>query len=166
MSKSLAHYLPALAAVLGEKPATLYERQRELIREGLLQALPGRGPGAGVQATPEAVAMLLIGMLSDVGLTGSGPRTRAIATPHCVDAVARILADPALAEHVTGITVAAEIWGVVIGYDDRDTAAFGASNLPPYGRAIRWNSSIDGATVRALAAVVAKLGASDSKEGK
>src|ERR1700686_3926052 len=60
--KSLQGCLPDIADVLNANRTTLYERQRALVREGLLEALPGHGRGSGVRATPESIAMLTIGM--------------------------------------------------------------------------------------------------------
>lgn len=44
-------------------PAALYERQRELVRAGLLIAKGKKGPGAGVELSAESLAMLLISVL-------------------------------------------------------------------------------------------------------
>jgi hypothetical protein len=52
--------LPQLADVLGTTPAALYERQRALVRQGVLRPLVGRGPGSGVELSADAVAALLI----------------------------------------------------------------------------------------------------------
>ena len=60
-------------------PAALYERQRALVRAGLLHAEPGRGPGSGVRATPESVALLLIALLTTGSLSETESQTRKIA---------------------------------------------------------------------------------------
>ena len=52
MALSLKSTLPALGRILGMTPSALYERQKLLVLEGLLHAVPGRGPGSGVPATP------------------------------------------------------------------------------------------------------------------
>ena len=59
---SLKTAIPELAGALDMKPASIYERQRALVRAGLLKMRPGRGPGSGVLATPESFAMLLISL--------------------------------------------------------------------------------------------------------
>lgn len=76
---SLKTYLPKLAVELGTTPAALYERQRALVREGLLVAEPGRGPGSGVHLTAESVALLLIAILATDSLSKTGVNTRKIA---------------------------------------------------------------------------------------
>ena len=69
---SLKGYTPALARHLGTSPAALYERQRELVRSGALDAGDGRGPGSGVRATSPSVAMLLIAVLATDSLSETG----------------------------------------------------------------------------------------------
>ena len=66
---SLKGFIPELAKAVGMTPAALYERQRALVRAGLLHGESGRGPGSGVRATPESVAMLLIALLATDGLS-------------------------------------------------------------------------------------------------
>jgi hypothetical protein len=61
---SLKSFIPALAKSVDMTPAALYERQRALVRVGLLHGKSGKGPGSGVRATPESVAMLLIALLA------------------------------------------------------------------------------------------------------
>jgi hypothetical protein len=67
--QSLKAYAPGLAKFFNTTPAAVYERQRALVRAGLIHAKPGRGPGKGVQATPRTMAALLIGMLVTESLT-------------------------------------------------------------------------------------------------
>jgi hypothetical protein len=76
---SLKGLIPLLAKGVGMTPAALYERQRALVRAGLLQTKPGRGPGSGVRATPETVAMLLISILATGNLSETEERSKAIA---------------------------------------------------------------------------------------
>src|ERR1700675_4180425 len=83
--KSLQGCLPTLAEVLHANRTTLYEGQRALVREGLLEALPGHGRGSGVRATPESVAMLTIGMLSSVNLADVGPLARSFSEAGSID---------------------------------------------------------------------------------
>src|SRR5688572_7224266 len=66
---SLKGFIPELAKAVGMTPAALYERQRALVRAGLLHGESGRGPGSGVRATPESVAMLLIALLATDSLS-------------------------------------------------------------------------------------------------
>jgi hypothetical protein len=67
--RSLKGWAPGLAKIFNTTPAAVYERQRALVRAGLIAAGPGRGPGKGVQATPRTIAALLIGMLVTESLT-------------------------------------------------------------------------------------------------
>lgn len=99
-------------------PAALYERQRALVREGLLAAEAGRGPGSGVRATAPAVALLVLSVLATDRLSESD-RVRAIASAkplpdercpftHCksfLDAFATLLATTGKAAAVQEITV-------------------------------------------------------------
>jgi len=57
---------------------TLYERQRELVRCGLLPQLRGRGPGSGVPLSAETLATFLIGVLATDKLADLGERTAAL----------------------------------------------------------------------------------------
>ena len=66
---SLKGYTTALARHLDTSPAALYERQRELVRGGALDAGDGRGPGSGVRATSPSVAMLIIAVLATDSLS-------------------------------------------------------------------------------------------------
>jgi len=99
------------------------------VRDGVLSAQPGRGPGSGVRATPETLALLFIAILaSAMNLADAGPLTRALAeatptpTKKCPltgatnlkDAVAQILANRSLLAKVdtirgTGLAGTAEI---------------------------------------------------------
>jgi hypothetical protein len=88
MSKStvsLKSLTPQLARALGMKPAALYERQRALVRAGLLHMRPGRGPGSGVPADAKSVAMLLISVLATGSLSEVEEQTLAIANLKSVD---------------------------------------------------------------------------------
>ena len=61
---SLKAYIPTLAQFLNVSPDALYERQRALIRSGLLVPVEGRGPGSGVQALVPAVSMLILSVFA------------------------------------------------------------------------------------------------------
>jgi len=84
---SLKSFLYDIADFWGVSPASLYERQRELVRGELLQAVPGRGPGSGVPLTAENFAVFLIGLLATDGLTDLIEHTRALcaASPLLID---------------------------------------------------------------------------------
>jgi hypothetical protein len=59
---SLKAYSDDLAEYLGLTPLAVYERQRTLVRLGVLP-LEGKGPNRGVRASPSAVAPVLIAAL-------------------------------------------------------------------------------------------------------
>ncbi|WP_247473947.1 hypothetical protein [Bradyrhizobium sp. 30] len=67
-----------VAPRLRVSPASLYERQRELVRGGLLPVRQGRGPGSGVPLTPDTLAIFLIGLLATDGLTDLVEHTSAL----------------------------------------------------------------------------------------
>jgi hypothetical protein len=60
----LKTYLSTLSPLLGQSEEMLYERQRALVREGLLESVGGRGPGSGVRADESALSAFLISLLT------------------------------------------------------------------------------------------------------
>jgi hypothetical protein len=62
-------------------PSALYERQRALVRAGLLDAGEGWGPGSGVRTTAGSISLLLISSLCAEGLADA-----TILTPIIADA--------------------------------------------------------------------------------
>jgi hypothetical protein len=80
MRSSLKGYTPALARLLGMTPAALYERQRALVRAGMLDPGEGRGPGSGVRTHEGSVALLMIAALATESLSETEERTREIAS--------------------------------------------------------------------------------------
>jgi hypothetical protein len=78
MMPSLKGHIPMLARLLGMTQAALYERQRALVRAGLLDQSKGRGPGSGVRLDASSLAVLLICVLAAGNLTDSEARVRAI----------------------------------------------------------------------------------------
>lgn len=85
MVQSLKAVVPLLAKHMGIAPNALYERQRALIRAGLLNKPQGRGPGSGVQADPISVATLLVAALSTDSLAETQKRTRELGRARPVD---------------------------------------------------------------------------------
>lgn len=77
--RSLKSLIPKFASSLGTTPATIYERQRALVRAGLLHARPGRGPGSGVPADAKSVAILLISLLATSALAEAEVQTKSLA---------------------------------------------------------------------------------------
>jgi hypothetical protein len=196
----LKAFLPTLARLLGDQSAiALYERQKMLVIEGVLHPVPGRGPGSGVRATPETIAMLLIALLAS---GSSGPRVRGLAeaitappgappkpcgltdATRFVDALARVLSDEALAARVSQIYVTASHRYATVRYGDEPlpvaTLVLPPPHLPPDGPklrsstfvdpnrpdpapAISTDSSIENRTIRALAAAVKDMTASNAQ---
>ena len=76
---SLKSLLPYLAIFFDTTEFALYERQRALVRAGLIHAVPGRGPGKGVRVTPQSLAMLLISLAATESLIQVQSETKAIA---------------------------------------------------------------------------------------
>jgi len=79
MAGSLKAYAPFLARRLGTTPAALYERQRALVRDGILEHAEGRGPGSGVQVGPYQVALLLVAVLATDSLSETSEKVRILA---------------------------------------------------------------------------------------
>jgi hypothetical protein len=71
----LKSFLSVISEFSDEPFDALYERQRELVRCGLLPVRPGRGPGTGVPLTAETLATFLIGLLAADGLSDLARRT-------------------------------------------------------------------------------------------
>ncbi|WJR74911.1 hypothetical protein [Bradyrhizobium sp. NP1] len=61
---SLHSLIPALAPIFGLTEKSLYERQKALVRMGMLPTPQGRGRGSGAPATPENVALLVIAVMA------------------------------------------------------------------------------------------------------
>lgn len=116
---SLKGFIPSLARELQVTPAALYERQRALVRSGLLQSDGGRGPGRGLAASPKSVSLLLSSLLAQDGLSGAEKHTKALANLKSVDsggcpltgqktfarAFAEVLANEEIAKQVPRVTV-------------------------------------------------------------
>jgi len=114
MPSSLKACFPDLGRIINETPDALYARQRALVAQGLLKSTPGRGPGSGVHASPETIAMLLIGLFTSIR---AGRSTRSIANAASLKAcpltgektfrhaLARILSDEHMSERVHEIRI-------------------------------------------------------------
>src|SRR6476660_5384357 len=61
---SLKSFLYGVAPIVGMSPVALYERQRALVKLGLLTVTPGRGPGSGVPLSADSVAVMVICILA------------------------------------------------------------------------------------------------------
>ncbi|MEH2501557.1 hypothetical protein V1290_000368 [Bradyrhizobium sp. AZCC 1578] len=76
---SLTSFLPKLVPHFEITPAAIYERQRALVRLGLLPRPHGRGRGAGALATPETAALICISLLATDNLSEMDDRITALA---------------------------------------------------------------------------------------
>jgi hypothetical protein len=74
--QSLTAYVPTLARLLDMTPLALYERQRALVRMGMLAK--GR-QGAGIAPTAETIARLLVASLATGSLSEVEERSAAVA---------------------------------------------------------------------------------------
>src|SRR5215831_16224295 len=74
---SIKSYIPGLARIVGLTPDALYERQRSLVRAGHLEH-EGQGPGRGVQATADSVALLLTSVLATDRLNAAQTRVEGL----------------------------------------------------------------------------------------
>jgi hypothetical protein len=86
MASSLKAYTPTLAWRLGTTAAALYERQRTLVRAGILEQSEGRGPGTGVHITPDSLALLLLAVLATDSLSDTAEKVRIFAEAKSNDA--------------------------------------------------------------------------------
>jgi hypothetical protein len=133
MAPSLRSYLPKLSELLGLTPIALYERQRELVRAGLLKSEGTRGPGAGVRLSAESIAVLLISALATDNLSQVAERTSELAAATSLvydensgsppkripcpvtgasrfkDVLTKIIADPQLAKRASRVTVRRDV---------------------------------------------------------
>jgi hypothetical protein len=105
MAISLKAYAPLLAWRLGTTPAALYERQRALVRDGLLDQSEGRGPGSGVQAGPYPVALLLVAVLATDSLSETAEKVRlfAAAKASTVDGLCPLTGEQSFVEAVSRV---------------------------------------------------------------
>lgn len=134
MDSSLKAALPELADMLGRVTAVaLYERQRALVAEGLLEAEPGRGPGSGARLTPHSLAVLLIGWLASLHLADSAKLARNVVAAKSidgkcpltgkasfVDAFAELLASERLLERAQSVSVCGARGTAAIEYSTRN----------------------------------------------
>jgi hypothetical protein len=84
---SLHKFLPQISGFLSTTPAALYERQRQLVRLGILTAEKGRGPGSGVELSAESLAALLVALLATDNLSDTDGRILLLLSSKPVDKV-------------------------------------------------------------------------------
>jgi hypothetical protein len=132
MINSLNAAFPVLGRILDETPDALRANQRAFVRAGVLEATPGRGPGSGTPASPDALAQFLIGMLTGASRAENVRLAKAIAkarpaqqdgkcpltgTRTFKDALAKILSEEALAERVRNLGLLTASGNAFITYD-------------------------------------------------
>ena len=129
MASSLKAYAPLLAWRLGTTPAALYERQRALVRDGILEQSEGRGPGSGVHAAPYSVALLLVAILATDSLSETAekvkifaPAKSAAADGHCT-----LTGEPTFVEAVALVLdMARQHWRKIVDITVSRTTGFSA----------------------------------------
>jgi hypothetical protein len=111
--KSYLHRMPSV----GLTPEMLYERQRALVRRGALSAEPGRGPGSGVRADANSIAVFLISLLAHdllveswmtevIGwMKSTKDQCSLTGKKNFKDALEAILSDEKIAQRVVSVTV-------------------------------------------------------------
>lgn len=77
---SLKAFSSMLAEVLGTTPAAVYERQRALVRRGLLPTPVGRGRGNGVPASAATLAIIILAFMATDNLSETDDRVRRLAS--------------------------------------------------------------------------------------
>jgi hypothetical protein len=174
--QSLRAYCATLARLVESTSAAIYERQRLLVRAGLID-LEGRGPGGGTKATPDNVALLLVGLLAVDTLADAERTVRAIARAkpmagpreHILEArtfasgVSMILSDAELAAHTAKISVSRsshhasiEFFGPVAKVPKGNWTLFYAhtGRPPPH---YRIEARVDGVILRVIATHLAAM---------
>jgi hypothetical protein len=173
---SLKGYIPKLADLLGMTPALLYERQRELVRSGLLARKPGHGPGSGVEATPLTVATLLIAATASNELSETTEKTRELSDVarrrgkgRFLEAVSELLGSPSKAETVAAMTISRSYPHAKIFWrqdralrvsSDGDTFDVPRRTQPP----VRIMVEVDGSVVSEIARDLAKFSPDSSHD--
>jgi len=144
----LKGFLPIIGDRLGMTNLALYERQRELVRAGLLEQSDGRGPGSGVKATPRSISVLVISVLATERLSEVKARSSLAAGAETyaecaltneksfLNAVTHIFANPGLARFVDYISVSRTAGRAEIRFTDaagieRKSEFFGNSAIDP-----------------------------------
>jgi formylmethanofuran:tetrahydromethanopterin formyltransferase len=122
----------------------LYERQRALVRHGILKPIEGRGPGSGVEFSANSAATLLIGVAAVNSLSEVDGRIAAFcdAMPHSASetcsftgqktflgALQAILEDARLNSKVRTVSIGLNTSNIFIGYAARDSRKTLKSNF-------------------------------------
>jgi hypothetical protein len=175
---SLKSYAPVLARYLFTTPDALYERQRKLVRAGLLASTTGRGPGSGIRVTPPVVSMMVIaematGSLADIDVAVQELSSRTNDATRCPltgastfgEAFALIIASAGIAASVDEVTVRRSARSATIQFAIR--RRFGSSDFgrkhPNHSDANRCHLEIEaklpGRVIQAIAKDMATVAA-------
>lgn len=123
MSTSLKGVIPRLAKAVGMTPAAIYERQRALVRAGLLQARPGRGPGSGVPGDAKSLTTLLISILAAGSLSEVEEQTKLIGNLKSKDARCPVTGKRTLATALTATLSSEELLSRALSVSVKRTGA-------------------------------------------
>jgi DNA-binding IscR family transcriptional regulator len=136
---SLKAFLPELAGTFGTTPHALYERQRALVRLGLVETHRGRGPGSGAKLSADNVAGLVIALMLTENLSDTDARVGLLckASPRKATcpltgskdfrgAIAALLGSPEMAARLKDISVRREELSAHIQYGPGKTQLFSA----------------------------------------
>jgi hypothetical protein len=180
MSASLTSFLPMLVGHLGITQAAIYERQRALVRLGLLPQPLGRGRGSGATASPRSVGLIILSMLASDSLSGMDDRIEAVANAPLdtwrkrkpcrltkqtkfIDALSAVLADYRLAQRVQIISVNRQLRQATIGWQQKVSGDFALSRFEQIDliskSSIEVTAVFHADAVRQIAAGLAALGA-------
>ena len=179
---SLKGYIPGLARLLETSSAALYERQRALVRAGLLETANGRGPGSGVRTTWGSVALLTLSVLATESLGQSADRVRALAASKPIDnrlcpytrrpnlglALSFLLSASSTAAGVIELTISRTATRAVLRYWDDD----GTAKATEFGEraarepAIRVDATLAGTRLAEIATDVQAIILSDFEGDK
>jgi hypothetical protein len=172
---SLTSFLPSLVPLLGMTQAAIYERQRALVRLGLLPKPSGRGRGSGAQATPRSAALICMSVMATDNLSEMDDRIAQLAgakistwrkSKRCgltgaetfLDALDAIVGSPTLAERVLSVHVERQPLESSIHWkqprsDNRDVSPF-ENKSRQYDYPIWVSARLDGSTLRKIAAAL------------
>ncbi|MFL9827198.1 hypothetical protein [Rhodoplanes sp. SY1] len=132
----LKSYGSRIALQLGLTPAALYERQRALVRLGLLKSSQKRGPGGGVQLNADTLAVLLLAITATDSLSETDERIRTLCNARipydktCLltgektlrAAITRIISSPDLAKQVSELIVTRNASSGILRYGKNDNS--------------------------------------------
>jgi hypothetical protein len=166
---SLKSFLPHMAKLLGTTANTLYTRQQALVELGVLEAVPGRGPGSGTPLDGSGVAALVIALLAADTLQDTDDRVRAfcLATPLDADrcpwtgeanlqaALAAALSSPEMAESLGFLLLDRHNSRVRLGHGrTSESGSIFVSSAPRPISKIMITASIDATRLKRLASML------------